>query len=250
LSGEHEYYLPHTGMSRLRRGDVYKKASGKHGRMLRTKRGFTVIELLVVMILGLIILAGLVTILTSAFDVFRSSSDLEAITDSARRTLSSMSRQIKGAVYLDDTTDPGPPPVPTACNKYKFTFYSDIDSDNPAPKLESKEDYATIGNYIDKVQFTAMAGALVEKIWKPAGAGSTEANLGSYVKSVEFHYFMPGQVPIPRTPPNTGYENEYEGTEKNANVGMVRIVLTLQKGKVSRTLTQDAFLRVIDRTAE
>lgn len=190
--------------------------------------GFTLIELLIVIILSTIMLAGMVALVSSSFNLFNTSKNLESVSDSSRRCLSSMARQLKTALHFDNANT----------SASRVAFWGDIDSDN---------NDADTSNYVnaEKVEFYYDAGAkrVMQLTTEPAGGGQITSVLGSYVNSLTFYYFQPGVMPQVGDPP----PNRYTGTDFNADIGMVRIQLVLQRGQTTRTYFQDVFLRIIQR---
>lgn len=193
--------------------------------------GFTIVELTIVAILSLIMLAGMIALMMSSFQLFNSSKNLQAISDSARRSLSAMSRQLKTALYLDDAN----------CSAGQITFYADIDADNTTATTQDPLD-------AERVSFTLTGTDITQTTTAPAseGGATTTSTLGSYVSGMTFYYFNPG-VPPDWNEGAQDYSNKYTGTEYNENVGHVVIRLELEKGDVERTYTQDVFLRCLVR---
>lgn len=192
--------------------------------------GFTMVELLIVMIMSLILIAGMVGLVEMAMKQFNNSREVEAITDSSRRALSSMGRQVKPALHFDDAN----------CDSTHLVFYADIDSDN------SDSD---VNNYAkaDKVEFYRSGSNLVQKTTLPAGEvgqSPTFVNLCGDVSNVTFHYFAKGVKPIYS---EDAYTNETT-SNYNSAIGLVKVVVTFQRGRVTRQFEQDIFLRILKRT--
>jgi Tfp pilus assembly protein PilW len=194
------------------------------------EKAFTMVELLIVMIMSLILIAGMVGLIEMSMKQFNNSRAVEAITDSSRRALSSMGRQIKTALHFEDAS----------CDANNLTFYADIDDDNGTA--------ADVNNYTnaDLVQFYRSGTKLVQRTQAPVSEGSAVSfvNLCSDVSSVTFHYFAKGVKPVYS---GGTYTNEVT-SNYNAGVGMVKIIVTFQKGRVVRQFEQDVFLRILLRT--
>src|SRR5450759_2980279 len=69
---------------------------------IRNDGGFTIVELLIVMIISLIMLIGMVGLLSMGFQAFSDGRTLQAITDASRRALPAMDRQIKSLLHIND----------------------------------------------------------------------------------------------------------------------------------------------------
>ena len=85
----------------------------------KTEEGFTIVELMMVVIISLVMMAGMVALVSSAVQLFRTSKDLGAVTDSARRSLASMARVLRLALHFDNSN----------CTVDKVTFWCDVDND-------------------------------------------------------------------------------------------------------------------------
>jgi type II secretory pathway pseudopilin PulG len=215
-----------------------KKVAGLMKKVRKEdESGFTIVELTMVVIISLIMMAGMIALLTSAFQVFNSSKDLETITDSSRRSLLAMSRMVREGLHFTNSE----------CDVSKLTFYADINNDQ--------------GNTVDvdtwstteRVQLMQVGTAIRINI-TPAGGtpgptNDTTPKLGSYLASTDglrFFYFEKGTSPQGSDPFNP--TNTYSGSDINTDVGMIRIVLTLHKGNTTRRYFQDVFLRIILRS--
>jgi type II secretory pathway pseudopilin PulG len=200
-------------------------------RMRDGEQAFTMVELLIVMIISLVLIAGMVGLIEMGMNQLTRSRALEAVTDSSRRALASMDRQIKQALHFDDAN----------CNSTVIAFWGDVDSDNTT---------ADVTNYTDAeyVRFYLGAGnKLTEEITQPAseGGATTYNTLCSYVTGVTFYYFTQGVLPVYN--PGTGlYTNGLTSTY-NDSTGMIKAVVQFQRAKISRKFEQDIFLRVLNR---
>jgi len=204
-------------------------AGGDVGSRAR-QAGFTMVELMVVVALSVIIMAGMAGLIEMASKAFSQSRNLESVTDSARRTLSNISRQVKTALHIDDANT----------DATQFTFWGDIDNDNPA---------ADVDNYqaAEKVRFYMSGGKLLETITQPAGStdSDTTMSLASNVTGVQFLYFLAGVKPAGDMV--NGYSNAVT-TGENATVGMVKVILQYKRNEIRKTFEQDMFLRILIRS--
>ena len=107
----------------------------------REEQGFTLVELMIVMIVSLIMMVGMIGLLYMGFNSFKKHRDLNALTDSSRRVLQMMSRELRSNLQF----------VNEECSDTQLEFYADIDADNPgrhrgAGELRGRgEDYADAG---------------------------------------------------------------------------------------------------------
>jgi hypothetical protein len=178
-------------------------------------------------------MAGMVALVSSAVQLFRTSKDLGAVTDSARRSLASMARVLRLALHFDNSN----------CTVDKVTFWCDVDND--------QSNAADVDNYAlaERVQLmrygTEAKINVTEPGATPVETGASTPRLGSYVSSLKFYYFQHGPVPSadPFTPTGT-----YTGSDINGEVAVVRIVMTFRKGSTTRRFYQDVFLRIIIRS--
>lgn len=224
-----ERFLKRIAMNRLTR----------RKRQIGEESGFTMVELLIVSIISLIMLAGMVALVSQSFTVFSSSRDLQTINDNSRKVFSAVSRQLKGAVYLDNDF----------CDDERLLFYADIDSDNDV-EISTEDEYENIATYIERVdiKLDSDENVILQETHDPddnGGAGATyTVKLGSYVTGLNFYYFEAGVDPVGAPEPN----DSYTGAFINENASMIRIVVDFQKGDVSRTFYRDVFLRILDRS--
>lgn len=198
------------------------------------EEGFTMVELLIVMIMSLILIAGMVGLVEMAMKQFNNSREVEAITDASRRAMASMTRQVAPTLHLDDGL----------CSSTHLSFYADIHGNNPG---------ADVNNYnmAEKVEFYLSGRNLVQKTTWEATSTDPEShpqnplfvNLCSDVTNVTFHYFAKGVQPV-----YSGgvYTNETT-SNYNSAVGMVKVSVTFNQGRVVRQFEQDIFLRILQR---
>jgi type II secretory pathway component PulJ len=219
----------------------------------REEQGFTIVELMMVAMISLIMLAGMVALVSSVFNVFRQSNDLQALNDTSRRALASMSRQLKTALHFDNTV----------CNPEEsdraartIGFWADVDNDQTSNPAQSPSTWVGIDSYklAEKVVFAKspqegigrVTMALTQPAVDPDPQGTTTATLGSYVSELKFYFFRPGLMPGGEDPTAPTECMEHD-SNINAEASMIRIVLKLQKGKVNKTYYQDVFLRIVQR---
>ena len=205
------------------------------------EQGFTLIELITVMAISLIILAGIVVLLAGTFDIFKSNRNLLAITDSSRRAVSTMTRQLRGALHFVNGTG--------NCDESHLTFYADVtaepehsfaDVQQPdnylrAPKIK----WEFVPNEEDKTK-----GEITQQTVEPGtepGHEPAPVKLASGVTDLEFEYYRAGSSKPFDLPINYGINKE---------AVKIRISISVQKGTVRRTFHQDVFLRVPDREPE
>jgi hypothetical protein len=161
---------------------------------------------------------------------------LAAVTDSARRALSSMDRQIKQGLYFVDD----------GCSSTQVTFYGDIDADNPNADVQGLNH-----ENAERVRFYLGGNnTLEEEITQPASEGGAVSynTLCSYVNSVEFYYFPRGVTPVYDAGTGT-YLNGLTGNI-NEECGLIKAVVEFQRSKISRKFEQDIFLRILNRAKD
>jgi prepilin-type N-terminal cleavage/methylation domain-containing protein len=211
-------------------------------RKVKTEKGFTLVELLIVMIISLIMLAGMVGLVIMGFNSFTNGRNLASVTDSSRRALPAIDREIKSLLHINDADCATPVYKVTAPPEgvYQGTsFYSNIANNNLGAT-------SVAGSYVnaEKVEFYLDTnGNLIQKTTPPSGS-STTATLCSYVDSFRVYYFAPGVVPETGSPPS----NRLTGANLNVGAGSVKIVITIKKGTITRTFEQTSFLRVLQRS--
>jgi Tfp pilus assembly protein PilW len=199
--------------------------------------GFTIVELTIVMVVSVILIAGMVGLLSMAFANFKSTSSLASVTDSGRRALATMSRELKQALQFDNAN--------TGIDQ--VTFWADINNDCPT----TGSSCADVFNYTnaEKVQLKVQSGNLVQVTTQPGSSTPVTTTLASNVESVTFYYFQPGVKAVAPSPTESDpATNRYVGSDFNGDVGWTRIVLSAKKGKVARTLRTDVFLRILNRS--
>ena len=218
------------------------EAIGKARRRASTEQGFTIVELTIVIIVSTIMVAGMVGLVVQSFTLFGTQKDLEAVSESSRRVLSAMARQMRGTLRVDDAN--------TGATSYGF--WADIDYDDPAATSEAShyEEAERVIFYRD-----ATNSRVMQHTDQPDDSPrytnldpitfAREASLGSYVSNLQFYYFAPGYMPQSSAPSSAPFANSVTGS--NASVGSVIIVLTMQKGKATRVYQQQVFLRITTR---
>lgn len=203
----------------------------KTERVVAGEEGFTLVELIIVIIVSLILLAGMVGLIEMAMRQFSGGRAIATVTDSARRSLSSMGRQLKTALHFDDAN----------CGATQLSFWGDIDNDNAS---------ADVDNYTDAefVRFYLLNNQLMQQVTQPAseGGGMSNVSLCSNVQSVNFYYFAQGVRPVYDSVSRT-YTNGLNGNYNTAT-GMVKAVIQYQQRNVSRRFEQDVFLRILNRS--
>jgi len=194
---------------------------------------FTIVELTIVIILSVIMMAGMVALVSQSFTLFDRSKDLQALNDSSRRTLGSISRQLKGALRIDDSHT----------SQAMLGFYADIDYDNPTATSEPAhyQEAERVIFYRD-----ANTNTVKQHTNEPGSPltepdAGTDPTLGNYCTALDFYYFAPGDVPAGNPP----FTNDITGT--NESIGSVVVVMSLGKGRVTRQYQQQIFLRVLTR---
>lgn len=208
-----------------------QRISGALRRIRRAEKGFTMVELLIVMVVSVILIAGMIGLIEMAMGQLTRSRALASVTDSARRALASMDRQVKQALQFDDAN----------CSSTVIAFWGDIDADDPDADVEHYQNAEYVRFYLGG------GNKLTEEITQPAAdGGATSFNtLCSYVTNVTFYYFAQGVTPIYNAGTGT-YTNGMTGNY-NASCGMVKAVVTFQRSKITRKFEQDMFLRILDR---
>ena len=200
------------------------------------EQGFTLVELITVMAISLIILAGIVVLLSGTFDIFKSNRNLLAITDSSRRAVATMTRQLRGALHFVSGTD--------NCDETHLTFYADVTA-------EPQYSFANVqqpGNYLNapkiKWEYDQAKGEITQQTVEPRtepGYEPTPVKLASGVTDLKFEYYGAGSSEPLNLP-------SYYGINREAV--KIRISISVQKGNARRTFHQDVFLRVQDREQE
>lgn len=222
----------------------------KTRKVITEEEGFTLVELLIVMVISLIMLAGMVGLLAMGFQTFTDGRNLQALTDASRRALPAMDRQIKSLLHINDDECVASYKVGTtpAGVWNGISFYSDIDNDNGY--VSPSDTGANVVNYTNaekiRIYYDADKHALMQKTTQP---GSTEepligTTICSYVESLRIYYFLPGIAPGDGTPP----DNRYQGDTLNGGAGSIKIVITMKNGKLTRTFEQTTFLRILERS--
>ena len=197
------------------------------------QRGFTLVELIIVLVITLVIMAGIVVLLSGTFDIFKSNRNLLAVTDSSRRAIASMARQLRGALQLVDGTGNS--------DENTLTFYANV----KGPEL-SFADVEASGNWLlaprVKWTFDSAKSEIIQTTTDPgAGVTPVTSKLASHVTDLEFKYYRQGTRTEIEPP---------QDFNLNKETGVIRIIVKVQRGNASRTFHQDVFLRVSPRTPE
>ena len=206
------------------------------------EKGFTLVELLIVMVISLIMLAGMTGLIAMGFQTFTSGRTLQAITDASRRALPAIDREMKGLLHINDDECQALYMVNPSTQDGTWngiSFYSDIDNDDV---LANVSNY-TITEKV-KIYFDANTHTLMQTITQPGGTEPTGTTICSYVESFRVYYFPVGTAPGDGSPP----ANRYQRTSMNNMAGSIKVVITMQNGKITRTFEQTTFLRVLQRS--
>ena len=223
----------------MRINGLFKKTR----KVITGEDGFTLVELLIVMVISSIMLAGMVGLVAMGFQTFTSGRTLQSITDASRRALPAIDREMKGLLHINDDECQALYMVNSSTQDgiwNGISFYSDIDNDDAT---------ATVSNYLVtekvKIYYDANTHTLMQKVTQPGGVEpSTGTTICSYVTSLRFYYFPAGTAPGNETPP----ANRYQGTSLNNMAGSIKVVIRMQNGTITRTFEQTTFLRVLQRS--
>ena len=205
------------------------------------QQAFTIVELLLVMIISLIIMAGMVALISSVFTVFRTSRDLQALNDSSRRALDIMSRQLRTALHFNSSI----------CDVDNVTFWGDIDGDQDLPGSTAPTP-TDVNNYTpaEMVQLRQRGSTVVADVTQPGKIPPTPdppITVGSFVGNLNFYYFAKDVVPGGTDPTDPDGNFNPSVDKVNDKAAMIRIVLRLRKGKVHHSYYGDVFLRIVLR---
>jgi type II secretory pathway pseudopilin PulG len=215
-----------------------KSMSGLIKRIRTDEQGFLLVELLIVMVVSLIMLAGMVGLISMGFQSFSSSKNLQALADASRRVLPAMDRQMKPLLHINDDECVANYKVVSPAGVWDgMSFYADVDNDNAGSDVE---------NYTaaEKIEFYKSGDKLMQRTTEPGVGGAvTSTSLCSYVDTVRFYYFPAGIAPGNDSPP----ANRYQGDSPNGNAGSIKVVIELKKGNMTKTYEQNTFLRVLER---
>lgn len=200
----------------------------------RNEDGFSLLELLIVLLIAVIMSAGMVGLLFAAFRDFNQQRSIQAMNDVSRKTFSVMSRQTKDLIHLDN-----------ASSRNALTFSGEITG-------ELSRTAPDINNYgsavVSTISFSrsSPSSQVMETITPPGGNANQQA-LGSYVSDLRFYYFVSNVQPPSSSSEASLAGVEYSGTDKNYNVGLIRMVLVLTRGTLTRTYYNDVALRTVGR---
>jgi len=202
------------------------------------QQAFTIVELLLVMIISLIIMAGMVALISSVFTVFRTSRDLQALNDSSRRALDIMSRQLRTALHFDSSI----------CSVDTVTFWGDIDGDQDLPGSTAPTP-TDVNNYTpaETVQLLQWGSTVRANVTQPGEPTPDPITVGSFVGNLNFYYFAKDVVPGGTDPTDPDGNFNPSVDKVNDKAAMIRIVLRLRKGKVHHSYYGDVFLRIVLR---
>jgi len=197
----------------------------------RGEKGFTLVELMIVMIVSLIMVVGMVGLLTMSFNTFKKHRDLNALTNSSRRVLQMISRELRSNLqFVNDN-----------CSDTTVEFYADIDADNAGATVDQ-------GDYEDaeKITLAQSGSTITQTTYDPDTMSTTTSVLSDYVATggLSFEYYKSGVNPADVDPLDPASDNI------NKEAGLVRINIEMEKGKIKRTFHQDVFLRAINRMPE
>ncbi|MHB8895134.1 MAG: PilW family protein [Candidatus Geothermincolia bacterium] len=191
--------------------------------------GFTIVELLIVMIVSIILIAGMVGLVDMSMKQLNRGRAVAAVADASRRALASMDRQIKQALFFDDTQ----------CSASVIAFWGDIDNDNSTADVDT---YTTA----EYVRFYRSGTTITEEVTEPGGGGTTFNTLCGNVSSLAFHYFAQGVRPD-YDPGSGTYTNELT-SNYNESAGLIKVSVGFSRATIQRNFEQDIFLRILDRT--
>ena len=199
----------------------------------KREHGFTLVELMIVMIVSLIMMAGMIGLLYMSFNTFKKHRDLNALTNSSRRSLQMISRELRSNLQL----------VNENCTDTKVEFYADIDADNADATVDA-------GSYenAEMITLTQSGSTITQTTYDPDTSSTSTVVISDNVATggLSFAYYEAGANPA-----DAGVEPLDPSTDNiNKDAGMVRVSVVMEKGKMERTFHQDVFLRAIDRMPE
>lgn len=207
---------------------------GKRRKARNGEGGFTLVELVMVLVISTIMVAGMVGMVFMAMNHFSTHRDLQAVTDNLRRLLSSMSRQLKDALQFENVN----------CTTTKVTFWGDIDDDNPNASV-SGYDYEEAEIVSWELNGNVVEQSTTQAVGDPDNATglplTTTTGIASSVTALTFTYY--DKIGGSEMDPPENYDI-------NKNAGRINISVTVQKGNISRSFEQDVFLRIFDRIPE
>lgn len=203
-------------------------------RKVRGEGGFSLVELLLVIAISFIMMGAMVGMVTMAYSHFYTHKSLQAVNDSSRRLLNTMSRQLRDSLQFNNTD----------CTASKLGFWADIDNDNPNATV-NETDYLQAEYVTWTRSGTSVVQSTTQQAGDPEGAGTSTANIGSGLKDsadgLRFSYFKRGDDTAMDPPDHYNI---------NKDVGRIRISIQMLERNIARTYYQDVFLRVFDRVPE
>ncbi len=218
-----------------------KLLTGKPGGKKR-EEGFTLVELLIVMVVSLIIIGGLIALVIMVFGHYSTYSNLQAVSDTGRTAMRTIISELRGSLRLASSAP--------ACTNEKITFWADYSGDYPYAEAKEPSD-DPVYNYTraPKIEIYKSGENIVQRITEPGQSNPSESSvIGNYVETLKFYYY-----PYGVTPTWEDIEGDIErgkSIDPNGNnprlhelTGLVVVRITVVKGNVRRTFTEDVALR-------
>ena len=210
---------------------LWKKVNSGPGG--KADEGFTLVELMIVMIVSVIMMAGMIGLLYMSFNSFKKHRDLNAMTNSSRRVLQMMSRELRSNLQF----------VNENCSSTQVEFYADIDADNPGATVD-QEDYEDA----ERITLFQSGSTITQTTYDPDTTSTTTVALSDGVATdgLSFEYYESGENPA-----DPGVEPLDPSSDNiNKEAGLVRVGVVMEKGSMSRSFYQDVFMRAINRMPE